>query len=93
MPRRQLTALIVLSICGCASCPPCPTIPDCPSLVHPVESRNQSTHWFIYRDTLTVQLEGAERGHKETLRDTPEKNESGFIEATDAEAKERMPIL
>jgi endonuclease YncB( thermonuclease family) len=77
---------------ACASCPPCKTCPECPkAAIQDVD--NKSAHrWFVLRaidgDTIVLRLEGAKIERKETVRllniNTPEKNEPGFVEATEA---------
>ena len=95
MLRRTLLVVAVLALSACASCPPCPACPQCPACPS-ADAKSapdpQPNRWFVLRaidgDTLVLRLEGAEIERKETIRllnvNTPEKNEPGFVEATEA---------
>lgn len=95
MPRRLLITAVIATLAACASCPPCPSCPQCPECSTndaQADGSTQPQRWFVLRaidgDTLVLRLEGAEIERKETVRllniDTPEKNEPGFEDATEA---------
>jgi micrococcal nuclease len=93
--RLAVAAIPALLLWSCASAPPCPACapcPACPACPVAAEEPAGPGTWFVTKvkdgDTLVARLEGAEIERNETIRllnvDTPEKDQPGFAEATEA---------